>query len=160
LVSRTSKALGSSENNAQGVKMTLSIVVIKAFEAQSSGARSLTEMTQGGSQEMTQGGSQSSGAHSLAGMMKTWTWALHVTHREACRRTSTCGLQLTVREGFCRGLPSGPEGRTELRRKRDEPLDTVLELLALLALLALQGFGGILRNHDTESMLWGSVGKL
>ena len=39
------------------------LVIVEAVEAQSSVAQSLAETTQGGS--------QSSGAHSLAGMMKT-----------------------------------------------------------------------------------------
>jgi hypothetical protein len=78
---------------------------------------------------------------------------LHVTDREGGRQYSTCVFQLTVREGFCRGVLSGPEGRRELRRKRDESLDNMF-VLALLALHARRGFGGIWRNRATESMLW------
>ncbi|KAJ1466445.1 hypothetical protein T484DRAFT_1756632, partial [Baffinella frigidus] len=79
--------------------------------------------------------------------------------------TTTCGLQLTDREDLCWGVLSGAEGRTELRRKRDEILDTVLVVLVLVvlvllvALIGLRGFGGVRRNHATESMLWALWGK-
>jgi len=116
-------------------------VVVEARDAQSSAARPLAAMAQGGS--------QSAGVHSLAGMTKTSTCALHETDREGCCHTSTCLLQLTVREGFCWGVSSGLEGRTELHRKRDESLDTVL----VLSVLARRGLGGIWRNHDTALML-------
>ena len=72
---------------------------------------------------MAHGGSQSSGAHFLAGMMKTSTCVLHVTDREGGSRNSTCVSQLTVREGLCRGSSSGPDGRPELRMQRDESPD-------------------------------------
>ena len=62
----------------------------------------------------------------------------------------TCGSHVTDRGG----LASGPEARKELRRKRDESLHTVL---VLLSLFVRRGFGGICRNHDTGSMLWGMV---
>ncbi|KAJ1479730.1 hypothetical protein T484DRAFT_1748987 [Baffinella frigidus] len=98
-------------------------------------------------------GSQSSGAHSLAGMILTSTCVCHVTDRERCRQTSTCGLQLTDREGFCWGLLSGAEGRTELQR-RDDSLDTVRVLLELVqGSLDLRGFGGIWGKRNTDSML-------
>ena len=84
-------------------------------------------------------------------MTKTSTCVLQETAREVCRKTSMFLLHVTDREVFCRGWSSGSEGRTQLRRKRDESLDTVL---ALLALLALRGFGGISRNRDTATMLW------
>jgi hypothetical protein len=67
--------------------------------------------------------------------------------------TSTCALHVTDRTGLCRGLSSGPEGRTELRRKRDEILLPMLGLLWLLGLVGVRGFGGICRNHDTGSIL-------
>ena len=47
----------------------------------------------------------------------------------------------------------GPERRTELRRKRDENLETVFVLLIPFDLPGLRGSGGIFRNHDTVSML-------
>jgi len=65
---------------------------------------------------------------------------------------STCVLHVTALECFCRGLSSGPEGRRELRRKRDERRDTVL---ALLALLVRRGVGGLFWNIAPLSMLWG-----
>ena len=67
-------------------------------------------------------GSQSFYAPPLAGMTKTSTSVFHETDRGNCRTTSTCVFQLTVREGFCRGISSDLEGRTELGRKRDETL--------------------------------------
>ena len=79
-------------------------------------------------------------------MMKTSTCALHETDLAGCRKTSTWVLQLTVREGVCRGVSPGREPRTELRRKRDESPETVL---VLLALLAVRGFGGIRRVRAT-----------
>jgi len=110
----------------------------------------------------SQRGSQSSGQRSLAGMTKTSTCELHVTDREGSCQTSTFVSQLTVREVFCRGLPSGPERRRELRRKREESIDTGLALLvllpvlgmvlALLSLLPLLRIFGIW-NHAPESML-------
>jgi hypothetical protein len=42
-------------------------------------------------------GSQSPDAHSLAGMMKTSTCALHVTDTEPCCQISTCVLHVTDR---------------------------------------------------------------
>jgi len=91
--------------------------------SQSSGARSLAGRTPCGSQSSDkrsleldlERGSQSSGMRSRAG---TTTSALHETVRGGCRQTSTCVLllRLTVWEGLCRGLSSGPEGRTEKRR--------------------------------------------
>jgi len=81
----------------------------------------------------------------------------HETDRGNCRTTSTCVFHLTVREGFCRGVSSGLERQTELRRKREENLDTVLAMLLQLVLPGLRGFGGICRNHVTASMLWGVV---
>ena len=116
------------------------LVVVEAVEARSSGAQSHAETTQGGS--------QSSGAHSLAGMTKTSMCVLHVTDREGFRQTSTCVLHVTDRERVCRGVS---EGRTEPRRKLDESINTV----RVLVLLVRRGFGGIWRNHATESMLWG-----
>ena len=77
-------------------------------------------------------------------MMKTSTCALHETDLAGCRKTSTWVLQLTVREGVCRGVSFGREPRTELRSKRDESPETVL-----LALLAVRGFGGIRRDRAT-----------
>ena len=118
----------------------------EALESQASCARSLAEMTRGGS--------RSSGAHSLAGMTKTSICVLHETDREGCRQTSTCVLHVTDREGDCLGGSSGPEGGTELRLKRDESLDKVL---ALSVLVTRRGLGGIWRNHATESMLWDVV---
>ena len=90
-------------------------------------------------------------------MTKTSTSVLHDTGRAGFCTISTCVFQLTVREGFCRGVSSGMKGRTELRRKRDENLDTVLAMLLQLVLPGLRGFGGIFRIHDTASMLWGVV---
>jgi len=51
-------------------------------------------------------GSQSFYAPPLAGMTKTSTSVFHETDRGNCRTTSTCVFQLTVREGFCRGVCS------------------------------------------------------
>ena len=95
--------------------------------------------------------------------------SLHETGREGCRQTSTSvvQLQLTVREGLCWGLSSGPEGRTEKRRNRDENFDTGRVLLPLLKreesldkvlvllleLLVRRGLGEIWRNHDTASSI-------
>jgi len=90
---------------------------------------------------------------SRAGMMRTSTSVLHVTHLEAGCQTSTCVSQLTDRGGFL----SGPDGRTELRRKRDERRDAVLVLV--LVLRGRRGFGGICRNNDTGAMLYGVVGS-
>jgi len=92
----------------------------------------------------------------LAGIMKTSTCALHETDL-GCRKTSTLLLQLTVREGVCRGPSSGPEPRTELRRGVDESPDTVR---VPLAWIALRAFGEIRRDHAAGFMLWGSMGKL
>jgi len=124
------------------------LVIVEAVEAQSSGAQSLAETTQGGS--------QSSGAHSLAGMMKTSTCVLHVTDREGGRETSTCVSQLTDRGGFCRGLPLTVwDGfcwsllSLEIRRERDNQL--LLELLG-----RLRGLGGICRIQDIATMLGGA----
>lgn len=90
--------------------------------------------------------------------------ALHETDRGRGRQTSTFWLHLTVWGAFGRGLPSGPDERKELGRKRDEILDLVLGLMVLLALfglLVLWGLGGIWRNHPTGStMLQGSMGEL
>jgi len=55
------------------------------------------------------------------------------------------------RDGVCRGVPSGSEGRTELCRKIDESVDTVP------VLFMRWGFGGIWRNHATGSMLCNDV---
>ena len=87
----------------------------------------------------------------------TSTSALHETDRVSGRETSMCVSQLTDRGGFCRDLPSGLQGRVELRRTRDESLDTAL---GLPLLLALRGVGEIFRNHATGSMLWGVWGKV
>jgi hypothetical protein len=68
-------------------------------------------------------------------------------------------------------LSSGPEGRTEKRRYRDENFDTVRVLLPLLTrddslekalellleLLVRRGLGGICRNHDTASSILGEA---
>ena len=99
---------------------------------------------------------EESGDPSLAGMTKTSICALHETDREGCCHTSMCLLQLTVRGSLCRGVSSGPVGRTELCMNRDESIDTVL----LLGLLVVRGFGGIWRNHATESMLGGTWGNV
>ena len=88
-------------------------------------------------------------------MMKTSTCALHETVLAGCRKTSTWVLHLTVREDVCRGVSSGLEPRTELRRKRGEIPETVL---VILALLAVWGFGGIRRDRATV-MLWGSMAE-
>jgi hypothetical protein len=130
----------SSENNAQGVDVSSSQEQ-EMFRASSS---KLSRRSHRPSRRRRQ-----FGEHSLAGMMKTSTCALHVTDREGCRQTSSCELHVTDRGGICRGVSSGSEGRTELRRKRDESLDTVL------VLLVRRGFGGICRNQATEFMLWG-----
>ena len=125
------------------------LVIVEAAEAQSSGAQSLVETTQGGSQP--------SGAHCLAGMIKTSTCALHETDRVSGGKTSMCVSQLTDRGGFCRGWPPGPQGRAELRRSRDERLDTAI---GLTLLITRRGFGEISRMHATGCMLWGRVGKV
>ena len=83
-------------------------------------------------------------------MTKTSACLLHETEREGCRQTSTVVLHVTERRGFRRGWSSGPEGRSELRRKRDESITVVV----LLALLALRGFVGLFREQDTATMLW------
>jgi hypothetical protein len=83
-------------------------------------------------------------------MMKTSTCELHVTDREGCCQTSMCELHDTVRKGLCRGVSSGSKGCTELRRGRDEGINTVLVLLVLLVRL---GFRGMSRNQATWSML-------
>ena len=119
------------------------LAVVEALEAQSPGVPSLSKMAQGGS--------QSSGAHSLAGITKTSTSLHHETDRVIGPTTSTCVSQLTDLESFCRGLSSGLEGRTELRRKQDESLDAALGPV----LRGWRGLTGIWRNHDTGSMLWG-----
>jgi len=135
--------------------------VVEALEAQSSCARSFAEATQGGSQSSGaqsfvvdwKRGSQWCAVCSLAGMTKTSTCPLHETDLAGCRKTSTLVLQLTVREGVCRGASSGPQPRMELRRKRDERPETVL---VLLALFAVQAFGGIWMERAAGFMLWGS----
>ena len=124
------------------------LVVVEAAEGPSSDAESPGKLTH---REF-----EWSGDPSLAGMTKTSTCALHETDREGCCHTSTCLLQLTVRGSLCRGVSSGPVGWTALRMKRDESTDTVL----LLGLLAVRGFGGIWRNHATESMLSGTWSKV
>jgi len=107
--------------------------------------------------ELTQCGSQSSGARSLAGIIKTSMCVFHVTDGETNSRTSTCGLQLTRRDWLCSVCSScGLERRTELRRNSDDP-DTVLGLV--LALLASREFGGICRNRGAASMLLVLGGK-
>ena len=50
--------------------------------------------------------SQSFDAPPLEGMTKTSTSVFHETDRGSCRTKSTCVFQLTVREGFCRGVSS------------------------------------------------------
>jgi hypothetical protein len=92
-------------------------------------------------------------------MMKTSTCALHVTDWEVGRQTSTCGFQLTFLASFWRGLPFGPEGRTELRGKMDESIDPTPLLGLLVLLFGLRGSGGIFRNHATGSMLSSLVGS-
>ena len=63
-------------------------------------------------------------------------------------------LHVTDRDGVCRGVSSRWEGRKELRKKRDDSLETAL---VPLGLLVRWGLGGIWRNHAAESMLWGVV---
>jgi hypothetical protein len=121
---------------------TGSSAVVEALEAQSSFAWSLAEMTHCRS--------QSFGARSLLGTSKTSSCELHVTDREGCGKSSTCVLHVTDREGFCQGASSGSEGRTKLRRKREESG-------TLLRTGGLRGFSGICRNQATMSMLWGVV---
>ena len=120
------------------------LAVVEALESQSLGVPSLSEMTQGGS--------QSSGSHFLAGITKTSTCVFHETDRVSGLKGSACVSSLTGLEGFCRGSLSGPERRTELRRKRDESLHAAL---GLPVLRVRRGLAGIWRNHDTGSMLWG-----
>ena len=111
----------------------------------------------------------SSGLQSRAGMMKTSTFAAHLTDLdtlEVRRKTSTVGSQLTVRGGFCRGVLSPTvregfnrdlvsptvrkgscrgrlslEGEEELKSssERDENFGMGLVLLVLLGLLVLVG---------------------
>ena len=96
----------------------------------------------------SQRGSQSSGAPSLPGMTKTSICAFHETDREGCGQVSTFVLHVTDRQGFCRGLSSGPEMIRELLRKRGERLATVV------AQLEPWGLADTFRNHDAEIMLW------
>jgi len=76
----------------------------------------------------------------------TSRFSVHVTDRLR-HKTSTCGFQLTVREGFSCFVLS-PEGEEELRQRRNASFER-----ALLDLFVLRGFGGICRNHDTAVML-------
>jgi hypothetical protein len=53
----------------------------------------------GGEVMMRSSSSTQGGSSVLPGMVKTSTFGFHETDREAIRLTSTCGFQLTVREG-------------------------------------------------------------
>ena len=112
-------------------------VVVDALEAQSSDVQSIAA------------GSESFGAHSRAGMTKTSTCELHDTRLDGCRQTSMCELHDTDR-GLCRGVSSGSEGRTELRRRGG---DGIITVLALPVLVVRRGFRGMFRNQATRSML-------
>ena len=154
MVARVLTALGSSENNAQGVNVSSSKEKEVTSQSQSSGARFLAGMmktstcalhetdrlweilsrvrsqsfgVRSHAVDLKRGSRSSSGKRSLAGMTKISTCALHETDRESGLEISTGGLQLAVRESFCRS----PEGRMELRFFMDE------------SLLGLLGFGWI-----------------
>jgi nucleotidyltransferase/DNA polymerase involved in DNA repair len=146
LVARVFTALGSqSENNAQGVKVSSSKEEEVMSQSQSSGSRFLAGMMKTSTCALhetdredcrswafgvrsraldLEHGLRSSDARSLAGMTKTSTCALHETDRASVVKISTGGLQLVVRESFCRS----PEGRMQLRFLRDARLHGLLGL--------------------------------
>ena len=189
-----SRAVGSLAISAQGVKSFVlregddALVVVEARDAQSSAARSLAEMAQGGP--------QSSGARFLARILRAGDAALvvgvdaleaRVGAVELNRGSQSCGAQslagMMKTSIFALHETDRRSGRTNstcvpkltdregfsrrlpsppllvlLRVKRDESLDTVL-VLVLSVLVTRRGLGGICRNHATEgSMLWGVVG--